>query len=259
MNGMPNPPDFVPDSHLVTRTHRSPNAGERRGGLGVDMLVLHYTGMPSAEAAIGWLADPQSQVSSHYVVDVTGEITQMVPEALRAWHAGVSIWHGLDDINSCSIGIEIQNPGHESGYPDFPEEQMKSVEALCLDIARRHGIVPERVLAHSDIAPRRKIDPGEKFDWPRLAAAGIGHWVPPAPILQGEVLGLGAIGPAVGSLRRRLNAYGYGIEPAENFDEHTRLVVAAFQRHFRPELVDGRADRSTIETLEALIGALPSV
>jgi N-acetylmuramoyl-L-alanine amidase len=256
MNQRPDP--FEPDSALVNRVFPSPNFGHRREGLRPDILLLHYTGMPSAEAAILWLAAPESQVSCHYVISEAGAITQMVPEARRAWHAGVSHWDGIDDINSSSIGIEIQNPGHEAGYPDFPKAQMAAVEALCADIVRRHGIVTRRVLAHSDVAPRRKIDPGEKFDWARLAKAGIGHWAKPASISAGETLSRGASGDAVSHLQEKLRAYGYGLDLTGEYSGEAEFVVAAFQRHFRPALVDGRADRSTREMLDALLAALPA-
>ncbi len=172
--------DFTPDSSLVSRVRPAVNHEARKGGAVPDILLLHYTGTPTVEFAIELLTEAEPGVSCHYVIDEAGGIIQLVPEALRAWHAGVSHWRGVTDINSCSIGIEIQNPGHDGGYPDFPEAQMRAVEALSLDIVRRHNIRPERVLAHSDVAPKRKIDPGEKFDWGRLAAAGVGHWVPEA-------------------------------------------------------------------------------
>jgi N-acetylmuramoyl-L-alanine amidase len=248
---------LFPDSPLATRIVPSPNFETRRKGFRPTILLLHYTGMASCEKAIEWLAAPRSRVSCHYVIDAAGVVTQMVPEAFRAWHAGVSQWEGVDDINSCSIGIEIHNPGHDGGYPDFADRQMVAVEALCLDIVRRHGIEPRRVLAHSDVAPRRKIDPGEKFDWARLARARIGHWIAPSCISGGESLASGDSGRSVLRLQRKLRAYGYEIDPVGDFDEHTRLVVSAFQRHFRPALVDGRADCSTLETLDALLTALP--
>lgn len=147
-----------PDSQLVDALHPSLNFGPRKDGAKPDLLLLHYTGVASAAAAIAWLADPCSEVSCHYVVDVDGRITQMVAEAERAWHAGAGSWAGESDINSRSIGIEIQNLGHEAGYPEFPADQIAAVIALCGDIAARHGIGPERVLAHSDVAPPRKID-----------------------------------------------------------------------------------------------------
>jgi N-acetylmuramoyl-L-alanine amidase len=249
---------FTPDSQLAGRVFPSPNFGVRQRGATPHILLLHYTGMPSAGAAIQWLAVPQSQVSCHYVIDENGEITQMVPEACRAWHAGLSHWRGITDINSRSIGIEIQNPGHDAGYPDFPEVQMAAVAALCLDIVCRHSIEPRHVLAHSDVAPRRKIDPGEKFDWAMLAGKGIGHWITPAPAMPGgPVLAGGNRGEAVAHLQQKLRAYGYGLEITGEYSEDTGCAVAAFQRHFRPALVDGQADRSTLETLDALLAALP--
>jgi len=247
---------FAPDPVLAVRIVPSPNFGMRAGVARPDMLILHYTGMPSAEAAIRWLVAPESGVSCHYAVDEQGSITQMVPEAKRAWHAGVSHWMGVSDINSCSIGIEIHNPGHDGSYPDFPEAQMRAVEALCVDIMGRHGIAPHKVLAHSDVAPRRKIDPGEKFDWARLARAGIGHWAAPVPVSEGEALERGSRGEAVLRLQESLCAYGYGIGLTGEYCEDTQFVVAAFQRHFRPALVDGRADRSTLATLDALLSKL---
>ncbi|MBC8048765.1 MAG: N-acetylmuramoyl-L-alanine amidase [Chitinophagales bacterium] len=219
------------------------------------MLMLHYTGMTCAEKAIMWLAAPESKVSCHYVIDEAGVITQMVAEGMRAWHAGVANWANDVDINSHSIGIEIHNGGHDHGYPDFPEPQMAAVEALCRNILARHRIEPARVLAHSDVAPRRKRDPGEKFDWARLAQAGIGHWVEPAPPGGDSGLGCGDSGNAVMRLQRQLRAYGYWIEAHSFYDEHTEIVVTAFQRHFRAALVNGRADASTIDTLDRLIAS----
>jgi N-acetylmuramoyl-L-alanine amidase len=247
---------FAPDTPLAARVFPSPNFGARAGGQRPSILLLHYTGMASVEAAIQWLATPESNVSCHYVIGEGGEIVQMVPERHRAWHAGVSHWRGCGDINSSSIGIEIHNPGHDLGYPDFPDAQMAAAEALCLGIIARHGIEPRNVLAHSDVAPRRKIDPGEKFDWARLAANGIGHWAAPVPVCGGEALTHGARGGEVTRLQETLRNYGYGIEATGEYGEETEFVVSAFQRHFRPSLVDGRADRSTVETLAALLAAL---
>jgi N-acetylmuramoyl-L-alanine amidase len=251
----PPPAFFLPDAPLVSRIAPSPNVGERRGCARPDMLILHYTGMASCEEAIRLLSSAGSGVSCHYVVDLDGSIAQLAPEAARAWHAGVSHWMGADDINSRSIGIEIHNPGHDGGYPDFPERQMAAVEALCLDIVGRHAIEPRRVLAHSDVAPRRKMDPGEKFDWARLARAGAGRWVEPVAISGGAALEPGDRGEPVTRLQQKLRSYGYGIDQTAAFDEHTRLVVAAFQRHFRPARVDGRADLSTVATLDVLLDA----
>jgi N-acetylmuramoyl-L-alanine amidase len=197
-------------------------------------------------------------VSCHYAVDEAGVITQMVAEEMRAWHAGEAIWAGETDVNSSSIGIEIHNPGHDGGYPDFPEEQLCAVEALSQDIIGRHGIRPERVLAHSDVAPARKQDPGEKFPWGRLAAVGIGHWVPPAPVISAESgMGIGVAGPLVADVQLLLAKYGYGIDATGVVDGRTEQVVAAFQRHFRQARVDGRIDQSTITTLQRLLAALP--
>ncbi len=161
----------------------SPNHGKRRAG--VDMLVLHYTGMPNAEGAIARLTDPRSEVSSHYLIDNGGEIFTLVREDRRAWHAGQSSWHGQKDLNSRSIGIEIAHPGHDGGNPPFPSAQIDAVIALCRDITSRWPIRPARVLAHSDIAPSRKQDPGERFPWQQLHRAGIGNFVAPAPVSDG--------------------------------------------------------------------------
>lgn len=232
------------------------NIGERRKGKAPDMLLVHYTGMESAERACEWLTCAESGVSCHYLVDEAGEITQMVAEDERAWHAGQAFWKGERDINSCSIGIEIQNLGHNDGYPDFPAGQMEAVVALCEDIVGRHNIVGERVLAHSDVAPGRKWDPGEKFDWRLLHSAGIAHWTEPAPIGGGIFLQRGDEGDQVSALQTLLSVYGYDAPVNGIYDERTRIVVEAFQRHFRPGQVDGVADQSTIETLKVLIDAL---
>ena len=224
---------------------------------GPSILLLHYTGVESAERAIDWLARPESKVSCHYVIDEAGTITQMVAEEMRAWHAGEAVWAGESDINSASIGIEIHNPGHELGYPDFPEIQLRAVEVLAQDVIARHCIRAERILAHSDVAPNRKKDPGEKFPWARLAAAGIGHWVAPEPVIEAEPgMGVGVAGPLIADVQMLLAKYGYGIEPTGVIDGRTEFVVTAFQRHFRPARVDGRIDQSTITTLERLYAAL---
>jgi N-acetylmuramoyl-L-alanine amidase len=247
-----------PDSGLISALHPSPNTGERRKGARPRLIVLHYTGMASAAKAIQWLATPASKVSCHYVIDEAGAITQMVPEALRAWHAGASHWGGEPDVNSISIGIEIQNPGHAHGYPDFPEAQMQAVAALCGDIAGRHAMPPEAVLAHSDVSPGRKIDPGEKFDWAWLAQQGVGHWVAPAPVDDGsESYGLGDEAPAIAEAQSMLRRYGYDVEAHGKLDAHTRKVLRAFQLHFRPQGVDGRLDSGTRDTLTRLVAALP--
>jgi N-acetylmuramoyl-L-alanine amidase len=235
----------------------SPNFGERAGGREPDIILLHYTGMETADGALKWLRAPESQVSCHYFVHEDGRIEQLVREADRAWHAGKSAWKGEVDINSASIGIEIANAGHPGGLPDFPEIQVKAVVELCLDCGRRWKIAPERVLAHSDVAPIRKVDPGEKFPWDRLHAAGVGHWVEPSPIAGGRFFQQGDAGQPVEALQTMLSLYGYGTEINGFYSEKTEGDVAAFQRHFRPDRVDGIADFSTIDTLHRLLSALP--
>lgn len=218
------------------------------------MLLLHYTGMMSAARAIDWLARPESKVSSHYVVDVDGTITQMVAEDRRAWHAGASCWAGESDINSASIGIEIQNPGHDLGYPAFPDAQMLAIIALSRDIVTRNMIPATRVLAHSDVAPGRKIDPGEKFDWRRLWQAGVGHWCEPEAVDPADaVCGLGDGGPIVDETLRLLAQYGYGVKAVRALDAPSVAAIRSFQLHFRPARADGRADASTLATLRRLI------
>nr|WP_256515220.1 N-acetylmuramoyl-L-alanine amidase [Alsobacter ponti] len=243
---------------MAAKVVPSPNQGERRDARRPDMIVLHYTGMPGAASALQRLCNPLAEVSSHYLVLEDGRIFQLVPESARAWHAGVSNWAGDTDLNSASIGIEIVNPGHDGGYPDFPEAQVAATSALCADIAARWGIPPQRVLAHSDIAPRRKADPGEKFPWRRLHRDGVGHWVEPTPPGDGRAFARGDEGQPVQALQAMFAMYGYGLDVTGVFDEATEAVVRAFQRHFRQELVDGVADRSTLTTLRDLLRALPA-
>ncbi|MBM3503401.1 MAG: N-acetylmuramoyl-L-alanine amidase [Alphaproteobacteria bacterium] len=227
----------------------SPNSDERR--LAIDMIVLHYTGMRSASAAIERLCDPRSKVSAHYVIDEEGRVVALIEESRRAWHAGVASWHGETDINSCSIGIELANPGHEFGYRAFAEPQMRALERLALDVMKRHDISAARVLGHSDVAPERKIDPGELFDWQRLAVRGIGLWpdrsettTDQRPLDEGDH-------DAVAFVQAQLQQGGYGIEVDGHYGSQTRAVVTAFQRHFRPSRIDGRCDTETLICLEA--------
>jgi N-acetylmuramoyl-L-alanine amidase len=236
----------------------SPNFNDRPQPAPIDILVLHYTGMKTAEAAIDLLCSPSSKVSSHYVVDEQGRVTRLVSEEKRAWHAGISSWAGIADVNGRSIGIEIANGGHDGGCPPYPDVQMLAVEALCKEIVARHPIMPRSVVAHSDIAPERKSDPGEWFDWARLARAGVGVWVDPAPVMEGPSLKLGDRGDPVSELQFRLANYGYGIEVLGVYDAKTEAVVRAFQRHFRPEKVDGVADLSTVATLRLLLDKVGS-
>jgi N-acetylmuramoyl-L-alanine amidase len=247
-------PAFPPDSCVVAEVLPSPNHGERRDGRRPDMILLHYTGMRDAEGALELLRARGSEVSAHYFVFEDGRIIQLVQESQRAWHAGKAIWAGETDVNSCSIGIEIVNPGHDFGYPDFPKRQIAAVTALCRSIQTRHPIAPNRVLAHSDVAPARKQDPGEKFPWRTLYESGVGIWVKPAPIMDfGQVLSPGDRGKPVAALQKALSDYGYGIDITSEYDHPTREVVTAFQRHFRPERIDGIADASTRSTLNELL------
>ena len=246
--------EFVAEFSLVERVVPSPNIDDRVGG-DPDIILLHYTGMQTADEALERLRDPVARVSSHYFVHENGNIVQMVPEAKRAWHAGVSSWGGQADINSRSIGIEIVNPGHDFGYPDFPIRQIAAVIALCRGIIARRAITRDHVLAHSDVAPARKQDPGEKFPWKLLADSGVGLWVEPVPITDWLSLVPGDTGPTVTELQKSFAEYGYGLTVSGDYDEATKNVVTAFQRHFRPAQVDGMADTSTRETLRKLLEA----
>jgi N-acetylmuramoyl-L-alanine amidase len=201
------------------------------------MLVLHYTGMTTAAAALERLCDPNARVSAHYVIEEHGVIWRLVPENRRAFHAGVSCWEGKGDLNTVSLGVEIVNPGHEWGYRTFPEAQMASVERLCRDLVARYSIPPHRVVGHSDIAPERKSDPGELFDWARLARGGIGIWPPAKPAPRGF-----AVDPA--EPLGNLSSIGYC---ASGVSQTPALV--AFQRRFRQECCDGRLDAETAARL----------
>lgn len=237
----------------MTVQHRpSPNANERRTA--VSMLVLHYTGMQDAAVALERLVDPSSRVSAHWLVDEDGEVTSLVPEARRAWHAGAACWQGIRDVNSASVGIEIVNPGHAGGLPAFPARQMEAVAELSREVLARHGIRQRHVLGHSDVAPLRKQDPGELFDWRWLASQGVGLWPPPQPpaaMSLGEAHG----GCAVAHLQERLAGFGYAVAADGVYGAVTAAVVTAFQRHFRPARVDGVADGETVARLRALIDA----
>ena len=238
--------------HRGAKVRPSPNFGERKDGKKVNALVLHYTGMKTAKGAEDWLCADESQVSAHYLVYEHGHIVQMVREADRAWHAGKSYWQGERDLNSVSVGIEIANPGHH-GYTDFPEAQITAVIKLCRGIIRRHKIAPEMVLAHSDIAPGRKVDPGEKFPWGRLAGEGIGNHAAPAPVQGGRFMSPGDEGQPVEALQAMLALYGYESPVTGVYDPATLRDVKAFQLHFRPEKIDGIADFSTVDTLHRLL------
>ncbi|SFG09806.1 N-acetylmuramoyl-L-alanine amidase [Novosphingobium sp. CF614] len=210
---------------LVNRIVQSPNWNERK--LPVTMVVLHYTGMKTAEEAMARMCDPEAQVSAHYMIDEEGIVTSLVPEEKRAWHAGQSYWRGVTDVNSASIGIELANPGHEWGYRPFPEPQMDALMPLLADIMDRHDIPRANVVGHSDVAPARKQDPGEYFDWQRLGELGLSLDIPAAK------MNLYYDNP--GAFYLAMERFGYDIA-------NGRAAVRAFQRRWRPEIIDGEID-----------------
>jgi N-acetylmuramoyl-L-alanine amidase len=221
----------------------SPNHGPRPAGASIDILLLHYTGMRSGRAALDRLIDAEAKVSAHYMIDEDGSVYRLVDEERRAWHAGVSAWAGEPDVNGRSVGIELVNPGHEFGYRAFAEPQMAALIDLARGILARHPIPAHRVLGHSDVAPARKRDPGELFDWPRLASTGIGLWPERATPRAAPV----------GEVQALLARYGYEVPQSGALDAATAAVVAAFQRHFRPALIDGVPDAETVGRLDALV------
>jgi N-acetylmuramoyl-L-alanine amidase len=224
----------------------SPNHDER--GKPIDMLVMHYTGMKTCEEAVARLTDAAARVSAHYTVDEDGTVYAHVPEARRAWHAGVSYWAGETNVNARSIGIEIVNPGHEFGYRDFPESQIRAVIELSHGIIKRQGIPADRVVGHSDVAPARKIDPGELFPWQRLAGDGIGIW----PEMRSVLPPLTQPSPQRGEgfIAEALRSIGYGVPP--DVETPLEIVIKAFQRRFRPRLIDGVADDESCVLAEAV-------
>ncbi len=224
---------------LTIVQHPSPNFDDRGDNGQIDMLVLHYTGMKTADAALTRLCDQTAKVSAHYFIDEDGAILQLVDERHRAWHAGVAVWRGQDNINQRSIGIEIVNPGHEFGYRAFTEAQMVSVIGLCQNVLSRYAIPARNIVGHSDVAPTRKTDPGELFDWQRLAIAGIGIWPEDAEILEMDK----------DIVACHLDAIGYDIS---DFSKALR----AFQRHYRGQRVTGRIDAGTARRLTGLVQVL---
>jgi N-acetylmuramoyl-L-alanine amidase len=228
----------------------SPNFNERLHPL--DMLVLHYTGMVDGPAALTRLRDPASQVSAHYMVEEDGTVFALVPEEKRAWQAGRSWWRGDEDLNSRSIGIEIVNGGHDYGLPHYPDVQIVAVIELCRGILSRWPIPQNRIVAHSDIAPDRKEDPGELFPWKRLSEAGIGFWPAKIGARPASGLGKGSFGEPVAHLQRELASIGYKLPMTSAFDEATAAVVRAFQRRFRQNAVTGEADPETLALVKAV-------
>ena len=214
---------------------QSPNYDMRPPGSVIDMVVIHYTGMRSANEAIDRLCDPHKSVSAHYVVHEDGSILQLVEEDLRAWHAGDAFWRGNKDINARSIGIEMVNPGHEFGLEPFSDKQMAALEILVLDILKRYPVPGRNIVGHSDVAPRRKEDPGELFDWFRLYKNGIGFW--PENVKGKKINKQQA--------SKLLQNFGYEI------DDFVKTLVA-FQRHFRPTKIDGELDIETVQLLNGL-------
>ena len=233
----------------------SPNFEPRPSGVAVDMLIIHYTGMESAEAALSRMRDPAAKVSAHYMIDEDGTVYRLVAENMRAWHAGTASWGGGTNINDRSIGIELVNPGAEFGYRPFPMPQIEALEQLAGGLLKRHAIPARHVLGHSDVAPTRKQDPGELFDWARLAAAGIGLWPETENALETEVALASAHLPAMANIQELLQRFGYPIAISGEQDEETRLVITAFQRHFHPQNVSGDMDAETFARLRALVAA----
>lgn len=212
-------------SELVHRECLSPNCNERK--LPISMVVLHYTGMRTMQEALDRLCDPAAEVSAHYLIDEDGTVIRLVPEEKRAWHAGRSYWRGITDVNSASIGIEMVNPGHEFGYRPFTEAQMESLIPLLSSIMARHNIDPANVVGHSDVAPARKQDPGELFDWELLARYGLAL---PTPRPRIRLLHENP-----GAFYLSLERFGYEVTDG-------RAAIAAFQRRFRPRIIDGELD-----------------
>jgi N-acetylmuramoyl-L-alanine amidase len=235
---------------LRVRDLPSPNHDERPAGMPIDMLILHYTGMETAQAAIDRLRDPLARVSAHYVVDEDGAVLRLVREERRAWHAGLSYWRGHSELNGRSIGIEIVNPGHEWGYRDFPVLQLAAVCDVCLAVLSSNPIPARNVVAHSDVAPDRREDPGERFDWRSLAENGVGLWPEKVPDLGTS--GAARDAAALRDVRTALADIGYRVAREGVFDPELATALRAFQRHWRPEAITGEADAGTIARLLAV-------
>lgn len=248
----------------IDNSQMSPNYDERT--LPLSILVLHYTGMESGEAALERLCDPEAKVSAHYLVNETGRVQQLVDEEKRAWHAGIGSWRGVRDINSASIGIEIVNGGHnfptENGLPPYPDEQINAVIALCHGIIKRHNIRPWNVIGHSDLAPDRKEDPGEHFPWAGLAAAGIGLWYVDDAALESEpdkriLFEIGDRDRGVSVVQQGLAQLGYDVAITGQFDDTTSKAMRAFQRRWRPSDISGLVDMECLQRIGALVWQLP--
>lgn len=234
----------------------SPNHDERKHP--VDMIVLHYTGMQTGQAAFDQLRNPDAKVSSHYLLWEDGRVDQLVAEDRRAWHAGVSSWQGDDDLNSRSIGIEIVNGGHDfpaadGTLPPYPDIQIQTLIELCHRILAGRDIPQSRIVGHSDIAPLRKQDPGEHFPWARLAQTGIGIWADiedlETPSVTGKGLSPGEQNSSVRQMQEQLQRIGYGLSPTGTYDDLTEAVVRAFQRRWMPDRISGTADIATLRQI----------
>lgn len=228
----------------------SANFDARDPNFPLQLIILHYTGMKSTTAALDRLCDPAAKVSAHYLVEEDGRIWALVDESKRAWHAGKSFWRGITDVNSASIGIEIANPGHQLGYRSFPLKQIAAIQELVLAIIKRHNLPASSVLAHADVAPARKADPGEMFPWKDLAAHNIGLWA------QTEASDYGFVGDD--EVQKLLRGIGYDCPLSGTYDQPTRMALIAFQRHFHPENLTGTPENETIARLRALTRALES-
>jgi len=238
-------------SSLVIERHPSPNFDNR--ACAISHIILHYTDMADCDAALARLCDPAAKVSAHYLIRRDGHIFHLVDEVVRAWHAGVSYWSGEVDMNSASIGIELDHDGHKDGKMEaFPEAQMAALITLLQEVTARHSIAPQNILGHSDIAPGRKIDPGEAFDWAALHKAGFGLWVDNVKTEHVLPLATGSEDKAVAPLQKALAAIGYQITADGIYGPQTRAVISVFQRHFRPAKIDGIADAETQTLVYAL-------
>lgn len=240
------------------KDHPSPNFGSRPAGTTIDTLVIHYTATEDTETALGMLTgvNAHGPVSAHYLIGEDGEILRLVSEDKRAWHAGVGYWRGCDNLNDVSIGIELVNPGHDYGYRPFEASQINALVELLRDMQTRHSFSPSRVIGHSDLAPDRKIDPGELFPWHRLADIGLGvlprTTAQPGPILQAYQ----SNPDQISALQAQLGALGYAVRPTGLIDERTEAAVRALQMHWRQARVDGQIDQSTLDVLDDLLDQL---
>ena len=226
------------------KCYKSPNYGPRISEDGnepkINMLVLHYTGMSSHSLSLEHLCNPLSKVSAHFLLDEKGNTYQLVATKNRAWHAGISSWRGIKDINSHSIGIELSNPGHDFGYRNFPDPHIDALIRLSKELINTHPIPPRNIIGHSDVAPGRKIDPGELFPWEQFASEKIGIWPKPHSIKSKTYKDV--------IISKMLSSYGYDTE-----NNSLKDVISAFQRHFRPKCFDGIADDETISILSRLL------